>query len=303
MNFDDYQKEARRTDVSAPHEDQIIVPLLGLAGECGSLLTEYKKRYRDGKSYLSFNNSLKEELGDILWYLSTVASREDLSLSEIAAANLDKNVGRWDGHDPDRAHISSEADFYDTDYPPDQQLPRTATYTVRKSGDKAAIFFNEHPYNLGDRLTDNNWRNDGYMFHDVFHIAFSTILHWSPISRRLLNAKRRSQPDVDNIEDGGRAGIIEEAIVAVAFDHASKYDFYKDVTEIDAATIDTARKLTASYEVRSAAPELWYRAFKQGFEAWNLLQRLGEGIILTDANERTITFRKLCQQDQPNGHA
>jgi len=33
---------------------------------------------------------------------------------------------------------------------------------------------------IGDPLTDNIADPDGYRFHDVFHFAYSAILHWSP---------------------------------------------------------------------------------------------------------------------------
>ena len=48
----------------------LMVPLLGLAGEAGSLLTEYKKWLREGDRYRPFSDQVSEEIGDILWYLS-----------------------------------------------------------------------------------------------------------------------------------------------------------------------------------------------------------------------------------------
>ncbi len=52
MTFDEYQSEAAQTDKEAAGEkDGMVVPLLGLAGEAGSLLTLYKKWLRDGDAY------------------------------------------------------------------------------------------------------------------------------------------------------------------------------------------------------------------------------------------------------------
>ena len=73
----------------------ILVPLLGLAGEVGELLGEHKKWLRDGDSYKLFPDRVKEELGDLLWYLSNVATKHGLTLEEVANYNLRKTQRRW----------------------------------------------------------------------------------------------------------------------------------------------------------------------------------------------------------------
>ena len=95
MDFNRYQKEALRTD-RVPARDgpddatSLIVPMLGLAGETGQLLSEYKKHLRDGEAHRLFKERESEELGDLLWYIANVASKFDLALSEIAVANLER---------------------------------------------------------------------------------------------------------------------------------------------------------------------------------------------------------------------
>ena len=52
MEFSEYQKLASETD-QYPNTDQqeaIQIPLLGLVGEVGSLITNFKKRLRDKES-------------------------------------------------------------------------------------------------------------------------------------------------------------------------------------------------------------------------------------------------------------
>ena len=54
MHFTEYQSAAERTD-QAPWSSKedikpLMIPLLGLAGETGTLLTEYKKYLRDGNA-------------------------------------------------------------------------------------------------------------------------------------------------------------------------------------------------------------------------------------------------------------
>jgi NTP pyrophosphatase (non-canonical NTP hydrolase) len=74
---------------------ELIPALLGLAGEVGSLVTVYKKKLRDGESYTRFKAEVREDLGDLLWHAATLARTVDLSLSDIAAANLEKTASIW----------------------------------------------------------------------------------------------------------------------------------------------------------------------------------------------------------------
>src|SRR4051794_15566392 len=112
MNLDEYQQQANATDqnprtesggtktATVPDKAEVI-PLLGLVGEVGSLLAEYKKLLRDGETHRRFKDEVTEELGDILWYVADVATKFNLSLSEIAAQNLRKVNERWTT--PDKA--------------------------------------------------------------------------------------------------------------------------------------------------------------------------------------------------------
>jgi NTP pyrophosphatase (non-canonical NTP hydrolase) len=48
----------------------------------------------DGQISEETRDALKAELGDVLWYLSQVATELDLSLDEIAEYNIDKLMDR-----------------------------------------------------------------------------------------------------------------------------------------------------------------------------------------------------------------
>lgn len=67
-----------------------VMPILGLAGEIGSLLAELKKRVREPTRIKRVSKQrLKEELGDILWYAVTVARRAGLDFQrDVMFANL-----------------------------------------------------------------------------------------------------------------------------------------------------------------------------------------------------------------------
>src|SRR6266705_6134284 len=96
MDFREYQKKALQTDVIPKAGDTpIVVPLLGLSGEVGELVSEYKKQLRDREANLQFKQRVAEELGDIVWYLSNVASKFSLDLNTVAESNLRKCGDRW----------------------------------------------------------------------------------------------------------------------------------------------------------------------------------------------------------------
>ncbi len=77
-----YQNLSRGTD---RQPEGLSFPLLGLFGEAGSLLSELKKKQRDADSYYGYRQSVFEELGDVLWYFSSLASRAQIMLPVLAS--------------------------------------------------------------------------------------------------------------------------------------------------------------------------------------------------------------------------
>jgi NTP pyrophosphatase (non-canonical NTP hydrolase) len=86
MRFDEYQEEAKKTAIY-PDQYRVVYPALGLAGEAGEVAEKVKKHIRDGVLNVE---ELKKELGDVLWYLAAIASDLDLTLDDVAEANLQK---------------------------------------------------------------------------------------------------------------------------------------------------------------------------------------------------------------------
>ena len=97
------------------------------------------------------------------------------------------------------------------------------------TGSPKVLLYGPDGVKLGDPLTDNAYDDDGYRFHDVFHLAYAAMLGWSPITRFFFKAKRESDPRVREVEDGGRATVIEEAISAFVFDYARNERFLEGV--------------------------------------------------------------------------
>jgi NTP pyrophosphatase (non-canonical NTP hydrolase) len=96
MDFSEYQALSRRT-ATYPHAgEDLTYPALGLCGEAGEVAEKVKKTIRDDGGVLGDDRreALAGELGDVLWYLSQVATEAGLDLEEIAADNLDKLLSR-----------------------------------------------------------------------------------------------------------------------------------------------------------------------------------------------------------------
>ena len=107
-NFSHYQRESRKTWTLVHTDHPIVYPTLGLVNEAGELAGKVKKIFRDRDGVISDadREALKYELGDVLWYLTQIATELDLSLEEIAAANLDKLFSRLE-----RGQIKGDGDY------------------------------------------------------------------------------------------------------------------------------------------------------------------------------------------------
>lgn len=96
MDFDEYQKESRKTAVYPEIGKGYVYPTLGLANEAGEFAGKIKKIFRDddGKISSERKEDLVHELGDVLWYMSQIATELDIKLSDIAKENLKKLFSR-----------------------------------------------------------------------------------------------------------------------------------------------------------------------------------------------------------------
>lgn len=291
MDFKTYQARALLTDqVPGSNDDEIatslIVPMLGLAGETGQLLSEYKKHLRDGDAHRLFKDRVGEELGDLLWYIANVASKFGLDLDEIAGQNLDKVRARF-------APVSREAPQFDAGFPEPERLPRRMTVRLVEepgSGPRPKVRMTINGEGIGCLLGDNAYDPDGYRFHDVFHLAYAAILGWSPNLRAFLKRKRKSRPLLDEVEDGGRARIIEEGVSALAFDYARVHSFLEGVSEVDYGLLRTIQSMTSHLEVGQASAADWERAILEGFAVWREVLANNGGEILVDLDARAIRY-------------
>lgn len=96
MDFQEYQKKSRETAIYPSVGKSFVYPTMGLAGEAGEVSEKIKKLFRDknGIADEDTKRELQKELGDVLWYLSQIATEFELSLNEIAEKNIEKLFSR-----------------------------------------------------------------------------------------------------------------------------------------------------------------------------------------------------------------
>ena len=288
MELNEYQRLANQTDQqpeAGPFDNDsrsILVPLLGMAGEVGELLGEHKKWLRDGDSYKLFPERVKEELGDLLWYLSNVATKHRLTLDEVAEFNLSKTERRWQPVSPG----NGPRKLFDEDFPTSERLPRQMDISIEEDSGIAITTIDGAKF--GDPLTDNRYEDDGYRFHDICHLSYASVLGWSPTLRALLRRKRKSDPQVDEVEDGGRAIVIEEGISAMVFSYAERRNFLAGAEGVNYDLLRTIKDMTSHLEVSARTEGEWERAIMTGFDIWRQVKANGNGQIHADLEQGII---------------
>lgn len=92
MNFDDYQLAAYRTaPLGIPAQIELLHAQTGMTTELGEFASEVKRMaFYDKPLTAEMLTHMREELGDILWYLALAATATGTHLSEIAANNIAK---------------------------------------------------------------------------------------------------------------------------------------------------------------------------------------------------------------------
>lgn len=96
QEFQSYQRESRKTWNVIAMDAPIVYPTLGLVNEAGEVAGKIKKIFRDkgGQIAEADRQALKYELGDVLWYLTQICTELDLTLAEVATANVEKLLSR-----------------------------------------------------------------------------------------------------------------------------------------------------------------------------------------------------------------
>ena len=175
---------------------------LSLSEQAGRMSRSYDTLLAGRTPERAFDSELATSLATLMDDLGRLATIHRLSLADVAAANLEKVDHRWTRRKgiPTSPTVS---------WPEAEQIPECFDAWLVDQGGRVTVAFSVGDERIDvtpDALTDNAYDPDGYRFHDIFHLAYAAVLDWSPVTRSLLQRKRKSDPRVDEVEDGGPRG-------------------------------------------------------------------------------------------------
>lgn len=107
MTINEYQKLALRTAT----ENLILNGVLGLCGESGEVADVVKKHKFQGHDL--DKERIIEELGDVCWYIATMAKGLDVDLETVMKLNIEKLQKRYpEGFDPKKSIDRKNAESF-----------------------------------------------------------------------------------------------------------------------------------------------------------------------------------------------
>lgn len=187
-------------------------------------------------------------------------------------------------------------DYFDATFIESEQLPRQFAVTFEEVGagskGEVRVIINDNKQ-LGDVINDNSYANDFYRYHDIFHYSFATLLGWSPCARALMRRKRKSNPLLDEIEDGARATITEEALSMIIFNEAKRKNYFLGIDKISKTTLRIIKEMTENFEVKVRSTRQWESAILKAYEIFRLLVENRGGKVAFDSVNRTIMYSVL----------
>ncbi len=234
----------------------------------------------------STQSDARASLGRTWALLNAISNDSNVSLRDAADRNTAKTRSRW----PDERQY---APLFDDGFPVEEQLPRRlqVEFLERSRGAQRAVILRCNDINFGDRLTDNIEDPDGYRFHDIFHFAHAVHLGWSPVVRALMRTKRKSDPKLDEAQDGARASIIEEAVSAIVFSRAKQLKFFEGLDHVDLDLLKTISEFVEGFEVASVPLWQWEAAILDGYRVFRALRAGPGGRVTLDLMGRSLTYR------------
>ena len=94
MKINEYQELALRTaNKNKTQEDMLLNGALGLTGEAGEVADIIKKWKFQGHELNV--EKIRDELGDVCWYIALMANAIDVSLEVVLLANINKLMLRY----------------------------------------------------------------------------------------------------------------------------------------------------------------------------------------------------------------
>ena len=237
---------------------------------------------------------------DVLWNVAIIAGIQKIKLEDVAHKNSQKIADIFPSDKTPTALTYNEEKF-----PVHERFPTEFTIDILDVGldsirkHKSRMYWEGRP--LGDDLTDNAHDPDGYRFHDILHLAFIAKLGWSPVVRAMMDRKRKSDTDVDEVEDGARARITEELVAKLMHGEAVSLQEARSEVKKDSSLFPkgesfssdfyrSIKRLVNDLEVKDCKHWEWEEAAHEAFAIYNLLCEAKEGSIKVNRTSRKLSF-------------
>ena len=261
--------------------------------ELGQFASLLKKCMRHDIEIGAQKPEFVSRLGDGLWYVAAIASHLDVALNEIGEANIAFLKERWTPQpnvlfSPGREFLSQ----------PHERFPDRLEFTFERQEIGGLVKMRlllPNGRQIGDVVDDNEYTEDFYRFHDVIHIAFMACLRWSPVFRRLLGIKRKSDATTDRVEDGAKARDIEEAMSRLIFLYFEQNGFLERATSVDTSFLKLLRLFSGQREISWVTERGWQDLMIQAAAAIRGMIAASNGgqsgRLVADMNAGTVEFR------------
>ncbi|MGQ3263461.1 MazG nucleotide pyrophosphohydrolase domain-containing protein [Phenylobacterium sp.] len=294
MEFEDYQKLAFLT---ARTEGRTLARVcLAVLWQLSAQLLRHKLPQIERELNVALvDRPVNDLLGEIAWHVAALATLFGLRLSQVAEANMKKVTQRW--------QRTTVTPLHDEGQKPNEQFPRRFEVAFVSLGPGRSRMYLDGRSRLGDDLTDNSYDEDGYRYHDVMHLANVAKLGWSPVLRSLMGRKRKSDPIVDEVEDGARARIVEEAVIKAIHSEGERLAslrygpdtvgtnrLFRSGADISFNFLKFVTSFVADLEVEKNRYSEWEAAIVEGYDLFDKLSREGQGTVAVDLDNRSLTF-------------
>lgn len=169
LTANEYQELASRTiNKDSSSKNMLDHALFGMVGEVGEIHSIFQKELQGHPIDL---HDLKNEVGDLLWFVSELCTYYGWDLSDVMAANIKKLMERYpDGFDSDRS-VNRE------DYAKQEEIKKELTY-----GDIFSKCMEQHP-ELKGKVSDYRPADPGIYGSDYKE---NSIVIWLTNGARIL---------------------------------------------------------------------------------------------------------------------
>src|SRR5260370_31266194 len=123
-------------------------------------------------------------------------------------------------------------------------------------------------------------------------LANMAVFGWSSVMRSFLRLKRKSQQTIDEVEDGARAIILEELVVAFVYSNARERRYYENIKHLDSEMLATIKRIVTHLEVGTRKTKDWERAILRGYAAFRHLLQNREALLHLDLRTRDLILLK-----------